>query len=154
MAQKKERGRPKEYNKDTIKRICKLIMEGNTITEVARKLGVTRQAIYLWKKKDEEFNNLYEEALRFKAELYMDEILEISNDESRDILIDPETGKQCGNNTAVQRDKLKIAARTKLMQWIDPKKYSIQNIDITTNGENVYGGLIITPPKEKKENDE
>ena len=151
---KKKIGRPKEYNTATLKRICSSIMEGKTLTEVARKLGISRQSIYEWRKENEDFNEMYEIALKVKAECLMDEILEISDNELRDILIDQETGRQTGNTTAVQRDKLKIMARTKLMQWLDPKRYAIQNIDITSNNESIYGGLVITPPREEAFDDE
>lgn len=140
--------RPKEYNTETLKRICSYIVDGLTLTEVARKLGVSRQAIYKWRIADEKFAEMYAEAQKIRAEDLSHEIINIADDESRDVFVDPETGKKTANNAAVQRDKLKVQARTRLLQWLDPKRYADnQRIDITSNGENIYGGLMITPPK-------
>jgi len=127
-------------------------MDGHSVTETARKIGVTRQAIYKWRKDNEEFNDMYQEALEVKAENLMDEILTISDDDSRDVIVDEETGRKTGTTTAVQRDKLRVTSRTRLMQWLNPKKYADRsNVDITSNGESVYGGLMITPPKEEED---
>jgi len=154
MAKNKGPGRPKEYNTETLKRICNLIIDGHSLTETARKIGVTRQAIYKWRKEDDNFAEMYQEALEVRAEGLMDEILQISDDDSRDVIVDEETGRKTGNTTAVQRDKLRVTSRNRLMQWLNPKKFSERsNIDITSNGESVYGGLMITPPKEEEDVD-
>lgn len=147
-------GRPKELNRKTIDRAAKLIVEGHSLTEVARKLGVARQTIYNWKKSDDDFNTVVEEALKMRAHFMAEDTLEIADDESKDLLIDPETGKQYANNAAVQRAKLRIQTRQKLMKYFHPEKYGDnQRLDVTSNGEGIYGGLVITPPKEEDDDE-
>ena len=145
-------GRPKELNTKTINRAARLIAEGCSLTECARKLGIARQTIYNWKKSDETFAAVLEEALHMRAHFMAEDTLEIADDESKDLLIDPETGQQYANNAAVARAKIRIQTRQKLMRYFHPERYGEnQKIDVTTNGENIYGGLVITPPKEDDE---
>lgn len=139
-------GRPKEYNLQTLRKVCTYIIKGYTITDIARKLGINRQTIYKWKNTNAKFSEMYEEAQRIRAEDLMDEMLKIADNTKNDYLTNSD-GEVRGNNTAVQRDKLKVKTRSTLLKWLDPSKYGDQsNIDITTKGKSLYQGLVITPP--------
>lgn len=152
---KKTRGRPKSTNRDTYKKICAWLVEGLSVNEIAKRLGITRQTIYLWRKGDPVFAELYEEAMLMRADDLTFETIEIADDATRDTIVDPETGKLVVNNTAIQRDKLRVQARTRLLQWLNPQKYAPnQKVDVTTNGKDFYGGICIEPPDSEEKDEE
>jgi len=123
---------------------------------VARRIGVNKGSIYRWIKSDEELNALVKEAREIQAGTYMDDLIGIADDDSKDLLTDPETGRQSPNAAAVARAKLKISTRKKLAGFYNPAAYSDQTkIDVTSNGESVSGfmGLVIKPPKDEEDED-
>lgn len=150
-------GRKSELNTATKKRIYDLLCDGNSMVTVARKLGVSRGAIYKWMHKDDKLAALVKEARIIQASTLIDDCLGIADDESKDILEDPETGRKYPNAAAVARAKVKISTRKQLSGYYHPEKYAEGlKIDVTSNGESVSGflGLIITPPKEEGEEDD
>ena len=154
MAPKKKAGRPREVNLETFKKICTMLIDGKSVSAIACKLGVTRQTIYNWRNSDPKFEALYEEALKIRADDLTFETLEIADDRSNDMITDPETGRIIFNNAAIQRDKLRITARTRLLQWLNPQKYAPnQKIDVTTNGKDFYAGIVIEPPEDEEDDE-
>lgn len=143
--------RKKEINKATMTKICDLLMNGDNMTTVARKIGVARGSIYRWISKLPELKEMVQTARELKADRYMDEIVEISDDTSRDLLADPETGQMRPNAAAVARDKLRIDTRRKLSATINPSEYGEKKqVDITSNGNDVFTGFNIILPEDKE----
>jgi hypothetical protein len=82
-----------------------------------------------WLAKDDEFAAQYTRARELQAELYLDEIIAISDDSVLDTEIDPETGAERTNHEVVARAKLRVDTRKWAMSKMAPKKYGdkIQN---------------------------
>ena len=89
---------------------------------------------------DKEFQEQYARAKEMQADILAAEIIEISDNESRDLL-DGEFGQQ-GNTTAVQRDKLKVDARKWAASKLAPKKYG-DKIEHSGNLEVAVTGMKI-----------
>lgn len=150
-------GRKPELNGPTRTRIFDYLCDGDSMVTVARKIGVNKGSIYRWINGDEELKAMVKEAREIQAGTYMDDLIGIADDDSKDLITDPETGKQSPNAAAVARAKLKISTRKKLAGYYNPAAYSDQTkVDVTTNGESVSGfmGLIINPPKDEEENED
>ena len=146
-------GRKPELNGPTMKRIYDHLCNGDSMTTVARKLGVVRGTIYRWMQGNEKFKDMVKEAREIQAGTLVDEMLDIADDDSKDLISDA-SGRQYPNAAAVARAKLKLDTRRKLAGYYNPAAYSDQaKLDITSNGESLsgFGGLIITPPKEEEE---
>lgn len=112
-----------KYNQDVADFICKCIATSTLSTrKLTKKEGVpSLETIYAWLNENKDFASQYARAKAAQAELLIDEIIEISDDESRD-LIDTEFGLK-PNTAAIQRDKLKADNRKWLASKLLPKKY-------------------------------
>jgi len=137
-----------------MKRIAKYIEEGYGKEAIATKIGIARQTLFRWEQKNKELKRLIIESQLMRSEQYKDEIITIADDKSRDTLIDPETGREYPNATAVTRAAVQIKARKDVMKYDNPEKFGEKShLDITSNGESVSGfvGLVIKPPKEDED---
>lgn len=142
--------RKSEINKATMTKIADLVMEGHTMTTVARKIGVAKGSIYRWIGKFPELKEMIQAARVLKAERYMDEIVEIADDDSKDLIEDLESGQMRPNAAAVARAKLKIDTRRKLSAILKPEDFGEKKqLDITSNGNDVFTGFNIIMPEDK-----
>ena len=142
--------RKSEINKETMTKIADLVMEGHTMATVARKIGVAKGSIYRWIGKFPELKEMIQAARVLKAESYMDEIVEIADDRSHDLIEDLESGQMRPNAAAVARAKLQIDTRRKLAAIIKPEAFGEKShVDITSNGNDVFTGFNIIMPEDK-----
>ena len=147
-------GRKPQLNGPTMTRIYDYLCDGDSMMTVARRIGVNRASIYRWIKGNEKLAAMVKEAREIQAGTYIDQIIEISDDESKDLIVDPETGRKYPNAAAVARAKLKISTRKKLAGYYHPTEFGDSaKIDVTSNGESISGfvGLVIKPPKEDED---
>jgi hypothetical protein len=82
----------------------------------------SRQSIFNWLEKHEEFRERYEIARLMQIEYWAHEIIEIADDASGDFIIN-EHGERVFDHENVQRAKLKIDARKWLMSKLHPARY-------------------------------
>lgn len=116
------------YTKEVGDKICERLAEGDSLRKICAESGMpSRWSVFRWldDEANEAFRNQYARAREWQAESLMDEILEISDDASRDVVTKGE-GEEAYDRerfTASARDKIKIDARFKLMGQLNPKKY-------------------------------
>ena len=149
-------GRKPQLNGPTMTRIFDYLCDGDSMITVARRIGVNKGSIYRWIKGNDKLKEMVKEAREIQAGTYIDDLLAISDDDSKDLLTDPETGRQSPNAAAVARSKLKINTRKKLAGFYHRTEYGDnQKVDITSNGESVSGfvGLQIIMPTEDEDVD-
>ncbi len=136
-------------------RIYDYLCNGDSMVTVARRIGVNKGSIYRWIKGNEKLKAMVKEAREIQAGTYVDDLLKIADDDSKDLITDPQTGRKSPNAAAVARSKLKISTRKKLAGYYHPTEFSDKaQVDVTSNGESVSGfvGLqIIMPPEEEDE---
>lgn len=132
-------GRPTTYNKKIADEVCSVIAQS--------KMGIRRlcdqyshwpvaSTIMLWRLTNEEFSEQYDKAKKCQVELLFDDTLDISHDESRDLLCDP-LGKETGNPTAVARDNLKVKTINNFIGKIAPKIYGDAKKEIVFEKQNL-----------------
>ena len=94
--------------------------EGKTLRAYCRQEGKpSYRAIYRWLDKDEEFSSRVAQARDLGEDVIAQECLAIADDESKDVYGELELP----NNVAVNRAKLRIETRLKLLAKWNPKKY-------------------------------
>lgn len=120
-------GRPSEYSKQIAEAICTLLMEGETLRQIAAREGYPHKAtIIRWLARHQEFRTMYAEARDVQADVMADDIMEISDNALNDWM---ERERQSGevdivlNDEAIQRSRLRIDTRKWLMAKMAPKKY-------------------------------
>lgn len=87
----------------------------------------SRPIIYEWlneenNKFDKQFLNNYTRATQDRADVLVDEIINISDNQEKDVYIDDD-GKEQINHNVITRDKLRVDSRKWVAGKMKPKKY-------------------------------
>ncbi|MCW1908587.1 MAG: hypothetical protein KIH63_004570 [Candidatus Saccharibacteria bacterium] len=133
-------GRPSTYNLERGIKICRVI---STHTIPLQKMCDTydffpkhKCSIHEWRLDYPEFAALYAEAKRHQADLLAEEIAEISDNSTRD-LIETEKG-WVANAAKVQRDRLRVDTRKWIACKLLPKVYGDKTQDSNSSlGQNI-----------------
>ena len=119
-------GRPSDYNPQIADEICTRIISGESVRSIAALDQFPSQdTIYKWIIRHPEFAEKYARAREAQAELYLDEIIEIADETSRDTITITrgETETEVANNEWINRSRLRVDARKWAMSKLAPKKY-------------------------------
>jgi len=127
----KKLGRPTDYNEDLADRICELIATSPLGTNKLCKLHEwmpCEDIIYRWRYRHDSFNEKYAKAKSRQAELMVEQIIDISDDKSEDIIFD-EAGNKKVDSGAVAHRRLQVDTRKWYASKLAPKIYGdkIQN---------------------------
>jgi len=113
------------------------LANGQTLSEVCRRIGIGRTTVHDRKREDEAFAEQFARACEAGEERLEDEILEIADDATNDYVErmtgDGEITKEL-DREHVQRSKLRIYAREKVLAWKNPRRYGTGRLDLTTGG--------------------
>lgn len=118
------------YTEEMGDAICERIAEGESLRKICEDEGMpSRMTVFRWLEANEVFCDQYARARVWQAETLMDEILDIADDATRDVVEitygegEDATTSERERFTAAARDKLKIDSRKWLMGQLAPKKY-------------------------------
>ena len=119
-------GRPTKYSEKLADLICERVATHTCglerICAMYEDLPV-KSTVNLWRFKNPSFSARYTQAKMFQADLLAEECLEIADDDSRDVKINPETGDEYLNTEFVARARLRIDTRKFLAMKLLPKQY-------------------------------
>jgi hypothetical protein len=130
---------------ETKRKIFTLIALGESISKIAAHMGVSTTTVYYWISKDKELKSMVKEAKQLRAHGLIDEMIDIADDDSEDIIED-EDGKKIQNHINLGRAKLKIQTREKVAKLYNPADYAQSSPEV--HGNVAMIGLTITPPKQ------
>jgi hypothetical protein len=121
-------GRPSIYTPELANRVCDRIACGESIATICKDADMPCvDTIFQWlHKKKEDFSELYARARESQTEKYLEEIIEISDDNSRDeIEIEDDNGNKrtIVDHDVINRARLRVDARKWAMSKLAPKKY-------------------------------
>lgn len=119
-----------KYDPKLVEAMLAQIAEGNPASKVCKEHNVSRNSFNEWVKR-KEWSDKYARAVDDRAYKIFEEILEIADDKSEDVIIID--GKKYINSEFVQRSRLRIDARKWFLSKMLPRKFG-EKIDITTNG--------------------
>jgi hypothetical protein len=106
--------------------ILEAILAGISIGKSARtmcvEVGISQRVLWNWLANDLELMRNYLRAKELCVDAYAEEIIEISDDGSRDVQID-EKGREVINRDVIARAQLRIDARKWYAARLAPKKY-------------------------------
>lgn len=123
MATEKKIGRPTDYLPEVAEDICNLLMLGESLRSICKRPGMPAiRTVMNWLQRHEDFMQQYAHAREIQAELLAEEIIEIADDSSGDVIVD-EDGREQTNHERVARSRLRVDARKWYASKLAPKKY-------------------------------
>jgi len=128
------------YSEKDIEEIFSTILEriekGEALRQILKEEKMpSSQTFYVWIEEDKVKSKRYARATELRADAIFEDILDIADDSSHDIIKDKE-GNEKINTEFVQRSRLKVDARKWIVAKLNPKKYG-DKIDVTSNHETI-----------------
>lgn len=136
--------------------ICEKISEGVTLADICREKNIGRTIVYEWMKDDPSFAERFARARDAGFDVIADDCLKIADDGTNDFAKtnlgseDSPIQIETFNSEHVQRSKLRIETRLKLLAKWNPKKYG-DKLDVTSDGEKIQTQaieIIVVPPND------
>lgn len=114
-------GRPTVRTPEIVDELVRSISEGMTLRETCRRLGIGWNTVYDWMGVDEELSGRIARARLLGYDAIASECVEIADDARNDWM--EREGVEVLDKEHVQRSKLRIETRLKLLAKWDPKRY-------------------------------
>lgn len=122
-----------KQKKDIFKSVCERMTNGEALIDILRSDNMpSRNTFYIWINNDLEKYDMYTRAREERADYLFEQILEIADKQSKDIIIID--GEEVINHNVIQRNRLQIDARKWVASKMNPKKYG-DKVDITTDNK-------------------
>ncbi len=128
-------------------KIIELILNGKSLKSIldTNKDMPSRPIIYEWlnianKNFDKEFLNNYTRATQDRADVLVEEIISIADDQEGDVYIDDD-GKEQTNHNVINRARLRVDSRKWIAGKMKPKKYG-DKLDLDVDIK-VIKGIVI-----------
>ena len=118
----KKRGVPTIKPPELLEAICAGISLGRSARAMCVEAGISQRVLWNWLASDAELMKQYLRAKELCVDAYAEEIIEISDDGSRDTYTD-EKGKEVIDREVIARSQLRIDARKWYASRLAPKKY-------------------------------
>lgn len=133
-------GRPSKYTPEIVEEICERLSKGEPLAVVCRDEHMpSDDTVRNWADADESISRAIARARERGFDQIAADCLQIADDSSRDVKIvgrDGEEREVC-DTEFVQRSKLRIETRLKLLAKWDPKRYG-EKVDLNHGGSISY----------------
>ncbi len=124
-------GRPSDYSQELADLICERIAtHGVGLKKLCEMYGDIPEKITIrrWCIKDPQFRSQYARAKSLQIEALVDEIIEIADDATQDVIINEQGNKIC-NAEFIARSRLRIDTRKWLASKLAPKIYGLNPME-------------------------
>lgn len=134
-------GRPSSYKLETAQAICDLLAEGIPLHQICKREGMPCEStVRAWNLDDVGgFSAMYARARQLGYERLAEEILDISDDSSGDVMIDKD-GNELTDHERIARSKLRVDSRKWLLSKMLPKTFGDRLAHTGADG----GSLVVT----------
>jgi hypothetical protein len=119
---RRKRGAPTLKTPELLETIFAGISLGRSARAMCVEVGISQRVLWNWLASDEQLMRQYLRAKELCIDAYAEEIIEISDDGSRDTYTD-EKGREVTNREVIARAQLRIDARKWYAARLAPKKY-------------------------------
>ena len=127
-------GRPSTYDPAVATKICEQLSEGISLREICRQEGMPPwQTVYSWMERDASLVEAIARAREIGYDALAEECLKIADDGTNDY-VEGERGPQL-NSEHIQRSKLRIETRLKLLAKWSPKRYG-ERVQVAGDADN------------------
>lgn len=120
---------------ENMEAILQGLSDGVPLRQLCRNLSISKSEVYRWKDDDAEFSGRFARARELGFDALAEEALEIADDGTNDWM---KRERQSGevddavNTEHIQRSKLRVETRLKLLAKWDPKRYG-ERVDHTSS---------------------
>lgn len=116
-------GRPSKYTPELAATICAELACGKSLRTVCKAEGMPGlETVFTWLRQKPDFAEHYARAKQESADALVEEMLDIADDGTNDVIDDGEGGIKF-NGEHVQRSKLRVDTRKWIAAKLRPKKY-------------------------------
>ena len=117
-------GRPSVYSEDLASAICGRLADGESLRSICETDDMpARSTVYAWLTDDVDgFSDRYARARTIQAETIADELIEIADDNSRDVRVGLD-GRETPDFDHIARSRLRVDTRKWLLSKMLPKQY-------------------------------
>lgn len=132
------------FTQELFDSICQQIATSSTSTRnICKAHQIDPVTFYRWLQKDEDLRNQYARAKEDQVEFLIDEMLEIADDGSNDLMtiVKGDMEYEMENKEVTNRSKLRLDTRKFIASKLKPKKYG-DKLDVTTAGEKIESNVI------------
>ena len=133
-ADRPKQKRARVYNpSDYVDEICEWIAQGKTLRDYCRQEGRPHYTVvYEWRLNDDEFAQRFARARDIGHDAIAEECLAIADDGAFDA-VESDDGRLQVNHDVIQRSKLRVETRLKLLAKWSPKRYG-DKLDVNHSG--------------------
>jgi len=115
-------GKQKHDREKWVPVICERLATGEPLSVICRDIGIPRRTVNEWRQTDPAIADLIQDARDDGYDAIAKECLDIADDGRRDYRED-EDGREFPDYDHIQRSKLRVETRLKLLAKWDPKRY-------------------------------
>ncbi|SCY26399.1 hypothetical protein SAMN05216420_10438 [Nitrosospira sp. Nl5] len=130
----KKRGAPTIKTPELLDAICAGISLGKSARTMCIEAGISQRVLWNWLASDAELMRQYLRAKELCIDAYAEEIIEISDDGSKDTYTD-EKGREVIDREVIARSQLRIDARKWYASRLAPKKYGDKLLNGNDSGD-------------------
>jgi hypothetical protein len=143
MSVKTKAGRPSKYSLDISEQIVGRIENGETLASICREEAMPkRRTVYDWMQADADFSARFARARELGADAIAEDALKIADDGQNDTYTD-DNGNERTREDVIQRSKLRVETRLKLLAKWCPKKYGEKVIhDLGAETQDALAGIL------------
>lgn len=147
VEEQKPIGRPTIFTKELGTTICARIAEGESLRNICKDEGMpVISTVLLWVIDDvhKQFSEQYARARESQAEVWAEEIIEISDDGTNDYMTITKGDESYNveDREVTNRSKLRVDSRKWYLSKVLPKKFG-EKLDVTSGGKVIKGNAII-----------
>jgi len=111
------------YTDEIAYEICSLLADGMSLKKICNRDDMpSKSTVYKWLTEIDGFSDKYARAREDQADTLADEICDIADDNTRDVIIG-EDGREITNHDVIARSRLRVEARKWVAAKLKPKKY-------------------------------
>jgi hypothetical protein len=116
----------RKYDRDDlVPKICERLAAGEPLAVICRDIGIPRRTVNQWRQDDKEIAILFDEARDDGYDVIAQDCIAIADDGRRDYTQD-EDGRAAVDHDHIQRAKLRVDTRLKLLAKWDKRRYGDQ----------------------------
>lgn len=108
---------------ELVETVLSRMSSGDTLTDICRDVGIHPTTWRVWCREDSALDIAHAHARDAGFDVIAEDCLRIADDKSQDVKIVGEDEREVCNTEFVQRSKLRIETRLKLLAKWDPRRY-------------------------------